>query len=53
MDWEDRLREQDPRGGGGRPRHRDERPLYRLLTAASRLTGVDFNHTNHGRVLDV
>jgi hypothetical protein len=28
-------------------------PLYRLLTWASRVTGIDFNHTNHGRVLDV
>ena len=53
MDWADRLREADPPGAGPRHRHRDERPLYRLLSAASRITGVDFNHTNHGRVLDV
>lgn len=53
MDWADRLREHDPPGAPTRPRHRDERALYRLLTAASRVTGVDFNHTNHGRVLDV
>ena len=53
MDWSDRLREHDPADAGPRRRHRDERPLYRLLTAASRLTGLDLNHTNHGRVLDV
>jgi hypothetical protein len=53
MDWGDRLREVDPPGLGERQRHRDERPLYRLLTAASRLSGIDFNHTNHGRVLNV
>jgi len=53
MDWSDLLREVDLPQHASRPRHRDERPLYRLLTAASRLTGVDFNHTNHGRVLDV
>jgi len=52
MDWADRLREADP-PGAIRSRHRDERPLYRLLTALSRSTGIDFNHTNHGRVLDV
>jgi glycosyltransferase involved in cell wall biosynthesis len=52
MDWASRLREVDA-PGTRRPRHRDERLLYRLLTSASRLTGIDFNHTNHGRVLDV
>jgi hypothetical protein len=52
MDWADRLREVDA-PGRTRRRHRDERLLYRALTAASRLTGIDFNHTNHGRVLDV
>ena len=53
MDWGDVLREHDPPGVARRARHRDERVLYRLLTRASRLTGLDFNHTNHGRVLDV
>ena len=52
MDWGHHLRESDP-PGLVRSRHRDERMLYRLLTSASRLTGLDFNHTNHGRVLDV
>jgi glycosyltransferase involved in cell wall biosynthesis len=53
MDWRDRLREVDPPGLGERARHRDEQPLYRFLTALSHVTGVDFNHKNHGRVLDV
>jgi hypothetical protein len=53
MDWRDSLREHDVPGSAPRRRHRDERLLYRLITAASRLSGVDFNHTNHGRVLDV
>jgi hypothetical protein len=53
MDWNDSLREADPPGPDARPRHRDERALYRALTWASRVSGIDFNHTNHGRVLDV
>lgn len=53
MDWRESLREHDAPGSGPRRRHRDERLVYRIVTAASRLTGVDFNHTNHGRVLDV
>jgi hypothetical protein len=53
MDWGEMLRESDPPGLGARPRHRDERLLYRVLTRASGLSGIDFNHTNHGRVLDV
>jgi hypothetical protein len=52
MDWRDRLRETDP-PGMVRPLHRDERMLYRLLTSVSRLTGIDLNHKNHGRVLEV
>lgn len=53
MDWGDLLREADPPGARRRTLHRDERLLYRFLTAASRLTGIDFNHKNYGRVLDV
>lgn len=52
MDWDDLLREVDP-PGMMRPTHKDERLKYRFLTALARLTGIDFNHTNHGRVLDV
>jgi hypothetical protein len=52
MDWAHLLREADP-PGTERRRHRDERWPYRLLTGLSRLTGIDFNHKNHGRVLDV
>ncbi len=53
MDWRDELRDADP-PGLERPRlHRDERALYRFLTGLSRLTGLDFNHRNHGRILDV
>jgi hypothetical protein len=33
--------------------HKDERWKYRLLTGVRRLTGVDLNHKNHGRVLRV
>lgn len=53
MDWGHLLREVDPPGARRPWRHRDERLLYRALTWATRFTGVDFNHTNHGRVLDV
>jgi len=53
MDWSEQLREADPPALRRRRRHRDERLPYRLLTSVSRLTGIDFNHTNHGRVLDV
>jgi len=52
MDWGDLLRETDA-PGTVRPRHRDERPLYRFLTGLSRITGIDFNHKNYGRVLEV
>ena len=52
MDWACMLREEDP-PGLVRKRHRDERPLYRALTRISRLTGIDLNHSNHGRLLRV
>ena len=52
MNWSEQLREVDP-PGMRRPPHRDERPTFRLLSAISRLSGVDLNHTNHGRVLKV
>ncbi len=53
MDWRETLRETDPPGQGRRQIHRDERILYRFLTGLSRLTGIDLNHTNHGKVLNV
>ena len=53
MSWADTLRESDPTGMARRQRHKDERFKYRLLTGITRLTGVDLNHTNHGRVLKV
>jgi glycosyltransferase involved in cell wall biosynthesis len=53
MEWGDRLREEDPPGMVRTQRHKDERFKYRLLTGIKRLTGVDLNHRNHGRVLDV
>jgi hypothetical protein len=52
MDWGDLLRERDG-PGTLRSRHKDERPLYRFLSGVTRLTGIDLNHKNHGRVLDV
>lgn len=52
MDWEHLLRQTDP-AGTERPLHRDERPLYRFLTRVTELTGIDLNHKNHGRVLNV
>jgi hypothetical protein len=52
MDWAHLLRDEDP-PGTRRRLHRDERLLYRVLSGVSRLTGVDLNHKNHGRVLDV
>jgi hypothetical protein len=53
MDWQHLLRDTDPRGLVRRRIHRDERTLYRALSRISRMTGVDLNHKNHGRVLDV
>ena len=53
MDWGDSLRESDPPGMRGTRTHKDERFKYRLLTAITRFTGIDLNHTNHGRVLKV
>ena len=53
MDWSDSLRESDPPGLVRTLVHKDERLLYRTLSALSKATGVDLNHKNHGRVLDV
>ena len=53
MDWQHLLRDADPPGSKRAFRHKDERLRYRLLTAIARRTGVDLNHTNHGRVLKV
>jgi hypothetical protein len=53
MGWQGLLRDVDPPGLVRSRTHRDERRLYRALTAISRMTGVDLNHKNHGRVLDV
>lgn len=52
MDWGHLIREEDPPGMEREP-HRDERLSYRALSALTRWTGIDLNHTNHGRVLDV
>ncbi len=51
MDWQDQLRLEDTPGTERRQRHKDERFKYRMLTALARLTGLDLNHRNHGRVL--
>lgn len=53
MDWSASLRDADPPGLERRQRHKDERFKYRALTALTRLTGVDLNHKNHGRLLRV
>lgn len=53
MDWGDRLRETDPPGMVRTQRHKDERLKYRVLTGFKRLTGIDLNHRNHGRLLRV
>ena len=52
MDWSEHLRDVDPPGAVRAP-HKDERLLYRLLTGVSRVTGIDLNHKNYGRVLDL
>jgi hypothetical protein len=52
MDWRPLLRDVDTPGIVRRRVHRDERALYRALTSISRVTGIDLNHKNHGRVLD-
>jgi len=52
MDWQASLRETDP-PGTIRALHRDEQWLYRFLTGVTRLTGIDLNHKNHGRMLRV
>jgi glycosyltransferase involved in cell wall biosynthesis len=53
MDWSDALRESDPPGAERMLVHKDERMLYRSLSAISRWTGIDLNHKNHGRVIRV
>jgi hypothetical protein len=53
MDWAEALRDADPVGFARPMVHKDERLLYRALSALSRVTGVDLNHKNHGRVLRV
>jgi hypothetical protein len=53
MDWRHLLRDVDPPGRPRRRIHKDERRLYRALTTLSDLTGLDLNHKNHGRLLDV
>jgi hypothetical protein len=53
MDWTDMLREEDAPGVRRAYRHKDERAKYRLLTALRRMSGLDLNHKNHGRVLRV
>ncbi|MEQ9400389.1 MAG: hypothetical protein RJQ04_14600 [Longimicrobiales bacterium] len=53
MDWADSLRDEDPPGMERTQHHKDERLKYRLLTAFRRATGLDLNHTNHGKVLRV
>jgi len=53
MDWGDALTLEEPRGSRRTQSHKDERLRYRALTAFTRGTGIDLNHTNHGRVLDV
>jgi hypothetical protein len=53
MDWGHLLRDVDPPGLTRGRIHKDERPLYRALTSLSKLTGIDLNHKNHGRLLDV
>ena len=53
MDWADSLREHDPPGSRRTQLHMDERLKYRVLTFLSRATGLELNHSNHGRVLKV
>jgi hypothetical protein len=53
MDWEATLREWDPPGLVRTLIHKDERALYRALSAIARRSGVDLNHKNHARVLSV
>jgi hypothetical protein len=53
MDWAESLRMQDPPGVRRIGRHKDERLKYRLLTGIERFTGLDLNHSNHGRILRV
>jgi hypothetical protein len=53
MDWEESLRETDPPGLARTLIHRDERLVYRGLSRLACLTGIDLNHRNHGRVLEV
>jgi hypothetical protein len=53
MDWRPLLRDVDPPGLVRNHMHKDERVLYRALSALSRVARIDLNHKNHGRVLDV
>ncbi len=53
MDWAGKLRLVDPPGFVRTQRHKDEGLRYRLLTAFTRATGIDLNHTNYAKVLRV
>ncbi len=52
MNWKDKLRDVDP-PGFVRKLQKDERPKYRLISSVERLTGLDFNHRNWRRLLNV
>lgn len=52
MDWQDRLRLEDPPGLERRELHKDERLKYRVLSALERWTGLDLDHKNYGRIID-
>ena len=52
MDWQDKLREVDP-PGMKRELHKDERFKYRWLSAIERFTGLDLNHKNYKRLLNI
>lgn len=53
LDWQDRLRLEDPPGLERRELHKDERLKYRVLSAIERWTGLDLDHKNYGRIIDV
>lgn len=52
FNWSDKLRETDPPGMMREP-HKDEKLKYRVLTKIESLTGLDFNHKNWRKLIDI
>ncbi len=52
FNWQDKLRDTDPPGMIREP-HKDEKTKYRILTKIESWTGLDFNHKNWKKIIDI